>query len=151
MGFLGFFGWAFYCQPYNKGAHLGDQPGGPARLQHLAHDARRTRALQLHSRERCLQGTAVQWVGGGGVCLISLMLRIRRLSGDPGLVKIRIRDSDPGWTTRIIIPRDYKQCFGLKYLNSLMRIGDGKNSDSGAGIRDGKNSYLTYHQFRPCL
>jgi hypothetical protein len=39
--------------------------------------------------------------------------------------------SGPGWTTRIIFPRDYKQFFGLKYLNSLMRIRDGENSDTG--------------------
>ncbi len=42
-----------------------------------------------------------------------------------------------GWTTRIIFPRAYKQCFGLnlnlKYLNSLVRLRDGK-----LRIRDGK-------------
>ncbi len=45
---------------------------------------------------------------------------------------------DPGWTTRIIFPRAYEQCFGLKYLISLMRIPDGKNSDPGSGDRGWK-------------
>ncbi len=40
-------------------------------------------------------------------------------------------DPDPGWTTRIMFPRAKKQFFGLKYLNSLMRIRDGKSSDLG--------------------
>ncbi len=38
---------------------------------------------------------------------------------------IRIRDPDPGWTTRIIFP---SWEFGFKYLNSLMWIRDGKTT-----------------------
>ncbi len=53
-----------------QGAHLGDQPGGPACLQHLAHDAWRTRALQLHARERRLQGCFFFGVGGEGCAFI---------------------------------------------------------------------------------
>jgi hypothetical protein len=47
---------------------------------------------------------------------------------DPGFwykkIGIRIRDPDPGWTTRIIFPRASKQFFGLKYQHSLLRIRD---------------------------
>ncbi len=54
-------------------------------------------------------------------------------------VKTSVADPDPGWvkiTIRIrvepvIFPRAKKQFFGLKYLNSLMQIRDGKNSDPG--------------------
>ncbi len=43
-------------------------------------------------------------------------------------------------TTQIILPRTQKPFFGLKYVNSMMRIRDGKNSDPGwkkvgSGIR----------------
>ncbi len=36
------------------------------------------------------------------------------------------KNQDPylGWTSRIIFPRAWKQFFGLKYLNSLMRFRD---------------------------
>jgi hypothetical protein len=51
---------------------------------------------------------------------------------DPGWVKnrIRIRDDQPGSYFREL----RNQFFGLKYLNYLMRIRDGKNPDSGSGI-----------------
>jgi hypothetical protein len=49
-------------------------------------------------------------------------------------------DPGPGFTTRIIFPRAYKQFFGLKYLNTLMRIRDQGWKKFGFGIRDGKNS-----------
>jgi hypothetical protein len=46
------------------------------------------------------------------------------------MVQYSVADPDPGWvknpdmgkTTRIVLPRAKKQFFGLKYLNSLMRI-----------------------------
>ncbi len=55
--------------------------------------------------------------GSGIRCLFDSWIR------DPGWVKIRIRlrEPDPGWTTRIILPRAYKHIYGLKYLNSLKR------------------------------
>jgi hypothetical protein len=49
---------------------------------------------------------------------------------DTGWVKSK--DPDPGWTTWIIFPRAQKPFFGLKYLNSLMRIRDGKKLDPGS-------------------
>jgi hypothetical protein len=57
---------------------------------------------------------------------------------DPGSGMGKKQDPDPEWTTRIIFPRAWNrnQCFELKYLNYLMRIGDGKNSDPWSGIRD---------------
>jgi hypothetical protein len=69
---------------------------------------------------------------------------------DPGWVKSQ--DPDPGSGIRDEQPRSYflelrNHFFGLKYLNSLMRIQDpgsgirdGNNSDPGSGIRDGKKS-----------
>jgi hypothetical protein len=56
---------------------------------------------------------------------------------DPGWVKIRIRDEQPGSYFQEL----KKQFFGLKYLNSLMWIRDGKNSHPEwkkvvSGIRD---------------
>ncbi len=48
---------------------------------------------------------------------------------DPGWVKNQ--DPDPVWATQIIFLRAYKQFFGLKYLNFLMGIRDGKNLDPG--------------------
>ncbi len=47
---------------------------------------------------------------------------------------------DPGWTTRIIFPTAYKQIFGLKYFNSLMRMWDGKKFGSGINIPDPRNT-----------
>jgi hypothetical protein len=44
--------------------------------------------------------------------------------------KIRIRDEQPGPYFREL----RNQIFGLKYVNSLMRIRDGKNLDPGSGI-----------------
>jgi hypothetical protein len=44
---------------------------------------------------------------------------------------------ESGIRTRIIF---YKQIFGLKYLNSLMRIRDQGWKKFGFGILDGKNS-----------
>jgi hypothetical protein len=65
-----------------------------------------------------------------------LLIRIRCLFDpwirDPGWVKkirIRIRDEQPG--SYGISKSLKKQFLGLKYLNSLMRIQDGKNSDPG--------------------
>ncbi len=53
-------------------------------------------------------------------------------SGMGKKIRTRIRDPDPWWTTRIIFPSELRHnFFGLKYLNSLMRIRDGKNSDPG--------------------
>ncbi len=49
-------------------------------------------------------------------------------------IRIRIRDEQPGSYFREL----KNKFFGLKYLNSLMRIRDGKKF--GSGIRDGKNS-----------
>ncbi len=74
-----------------------------------------------------------QCCGSGTRCLFTPWI------WDPGWVKIRIRDPDPGWTTQIIFPRAYKQFFGLKYLNFLMRrSGSGIRNlfDPGSGIRD---------------
>jgi hypothetical protein len=50
--------------------------------------------------------------------------------------KIRIRDSDPGLTTRIILRELKKPFFGLNYLNSLMRIRDPGWKKFGSVIRD---------------
>ena len=55
-------------------------------------------------------------------------------------VVLRIRNPDPGWTTRIIVPRAKKLFFGLKYLNSFMWIRDPGWKKFGNEIRDGKNS-----------
>jgi hypothetical protein len=56
---------------------------------------------------------------------LQTMLRIRiRCLFDPW---IRIRDEQPGSYFREL----RNHLFGLKYLNSLMRIRDGKNSDPG--------------------
>jgi hypothetical protein len=60
---------------------------------------------------------------------------------DPGIrvgkkVRIPIRDEQPGSYFRE--PRN--NFFGLKYLNSLMRIRDQGWKNSGSRIRDGKNS-----------
>jgi hypothetical protein len=51
---------------------------------------------------------------------------------DTGWVKIKILD--PGWTSRIIIPRALKQFFGFKCLNSLMRIRDPEFFYPGSGM-----------------
>ncbi len=57
---------------------------------------------------------------------------------DPGWVKIRIWiwDPNPVWTTRIIFPRAKEKLFGLKYLNSLMRIRDPGCKQFRSGIGD---------------
>jgi hypothetical protein len=59
---------------------------------------------------------------------------------DPGLVKNQ--DTDPGSEMNIMDFRNLKQFFGLKYLNSLMRIRNLldtrsgiENSDPGSGIK----------------
>ncbi len=147
MGFLGFLGGFFLLPILQQGAHLGDQPCGPARLQHVAHDARRARALQLHSRERRLQGTAVQWVGGGGggdVCGFISLTCFGQCCGsgseiqclfDPwirGGKKIQIGNEQPGSYFREI----RNNFLGLKYLNSLIRIRDRGWKKFGSGIRD---------------
>ncbi len=54
------------------------------------------------------------------------VLRIR----DPGW--LTNQDPYPGWTTRIIFRELRNKFLGLKYLNSVMRIWDGKNSDPGS-------------------
>ncbi len=64
--------------------------------------------------------------GSGIRCLFDRWIR------DQGWAKNQ--DPDPGWTTLTIFPRALNQFFGLKYLNSLKRIRDGKNSDSGSGM-----------------
>ncbi len=43
----------------------------------------------------------------------------------------KVKIPDPGWTTLIIFPRAWNSFLGLKYLNFLMRIRYGKNSDPG--------------------
>jgi hypothetical protein len=43
--------------------------------------------------------------------------------------------SGSGITTMIIFPRTWEQFVGLKYIISLMRIRDGKNSDPGSGMK----------------
>ncbi len=52
----------------------------------------------------------------------------------------KVRILDPGWTTRILFPRACIPFFGLKYLNSYMRIRDPGWKRFGSGIRDGKRS-----------
>ncbi len=52
----------------------------------------------------------------------------------PGCGMGKNQDPDLRWTTQIIFPRVYKEFFGWKYLNSLMRIRDGKFFDPGSGI-----------------
>ncbi len=69
---------------------------------------------------------------------------------DPGSGSgIRIRDPDPGLTTRIIFPRAYKQFFGLKHLNSLMRmrmrIRDPESFDPGSGIQKFRSGIRDKH------
>ncbi len=44
------------------------------------------------------------------------------------------QDPDPGWTTRIILPRAKKHFFLLKYLNSLLRIRDPELKKIGSGM-----------------
>ncbi len=63
----------------------------------------------------CIKVMRIHQCCGSGIrCLFDPWIR------DPGWVKNQ--DSDPGWTTRIIIPRAEKQFSGLKYFISLMRI-----------------------------
>ena len=49
-----------------RGPHIGDQPGGPPGLQHLAHDAWRAGALQLHAGECGIQGEPLPLLTVGG-------------------------------------------------------------------------------------
>ncbi len=63
---------------------------------------------------------------------------------DPGPGSRMGQNLYPGWKTRIIYLGAEKPFFGLKYLNSLMRIRypgseNGKNLDQGSWIWDGKN------------
>ncbi len=72
--------------------------------------------------------------GSGIGCLFDPWIR------DPGWEKVSIRIRDPGWPTRIIFFRALETIFllfwGLKYLNSLMRIRDPRWRQFGSGIRD---------------
>jgi hypothetical protein len=60
--------------------------------------------------------------------LYNPVLRIRIRDGQQ--IRIRVRDEQPGSYFR----EGLEKFFGLKYLNSMMRIRDGKNSDPGSVI-----------------
>ncbi len=63
---------------------------------------------------------------------------------NPGSGAFRPLDPESGMGKKsgmneIIFARAYKQFFGLKYLNSLMWIRDGKNSEPGSGTEKIRN------------
>ncbi len=70
--------------------------------------------------------TDEQCCGSGIRCLFYPWIR------EPGWVKNQY--PDPGWTSRIIFPRAWKQFFGLKYVNSLMRMRIRESFDPGYGL-----------------
>jgi hypothetical protein len=55
------------------------------------------------------------------------------------------QDLDPGLTTQIIFPRAQKQFFGLKFLNSLMRIRDPRWKKFGSEMENFGSEILDKH------